>query len=286
MDYKNINKFFYLKCNGNFGDYINKIFLSKLLNRNLIFSDKHDQIHYVTTGSVLTKINNKSIVWGTGFISENSNLGGNHLSNKNKVIKKPLKIISVRGPLTRQKLINMGIECPKKYGDPLILFPLIYNNFTIKNTYKYGIIPHFIDKNNDNLKILINNLNNEAKIIDIIIINDNYKRFIDEILSCEYIISSSLHGVIMGIIYRKKTIFVEFSNNVIGNKFKFYDFFKSLNINYNVKNDYTINLLKNVINVNYNNVYKLTIEMIQHCPFILNKNIMLKTYKSFVKNIN
>ena len=41
-------------------------------------------------------------------------------------------------------------------------------------------------------------------------VGENFKKLIDEINECKYIISSSLHGVIMGLIY-KKTIFLEFS---------------------------------------------------------------------------
>lgn len=67
-----------------------------------------------------------------------------------------------------------------------------------------------------------------------ILVGTNYKKIIDKILSCEVIISSSLRGVILGVIYKKKTVFTEFSDKVVENGFKFFDFFESLDINYNV----------------------------------------------------
>jgi pyruvyltransferase len=279
--YKNITKFYYNSGNGNFGDYINNIFFKKLLNKNLQFSTNHSSYHYFTTGSILSQVNEYSIIWGSGFISKNSNIGGNNFkSNSNKVVKKPFKILSVRGPLTRNKFIRMGIDCPERYGDPLLLFPIIYHNFNIPIKYKYGIIPHYIDEYSQNLKTLISNLDN-VRVINIKLKNNNYKEFIDEILSCEYIISSSLHGLMMGIVYRKKTIFIEFSNNVIGGKFKFLDFFASLKIKYNFLNDYSSNIINNVIKVDYNILRELIHNMINYCKFIEDKEILLNKYKEF-----
>lgn len=285
-----INNFYYNIGRYNFGDSINKIFFKKLLNNNkLNFKNKHNELHYITTGSVLECANKFSIVYGTGFISINSNIGMNTITGKgtNKVISKPYKIISVRGPKTRKKLLLMNIECTENYGDPLLLFPIIYNNFNIKeNKNKIGIIPHYIDKKCDNLINLINNLNkNNFKInnIDIILPKNNYKNFIDNILECEYIISSSLHGVMMGLIYRKKTIFLPFSNKVVGNNFKFFDFFESLNIEYKIKLIYNINILNNIIMIDYNKLKNIINNMIEIAPFINNKDELKNKYNLFHK---
>jgi len=170
----------------------------------------------------------------------------------NKAYVKPLKVISVRSPKTREKLINMGVECPQIYGDPLLMFPLVYNPIIKNLSKKIGIIPHYKDKKSQNIKFLVNDLvkyKYAPKVIDIEV-GCNYKKFIDEIMQCEVIISSSLYGIIMGIIYKKKTILVEFSTKVIGNLFKFNDFFDSLNIKYKVKNTFNHRILQNKININ------------------------------------
>ena len=55
------------------------------------------------------------IVYGTGAMNPNW-----------KIIGKPNKIISVRGPKTRQVFVSNGIYCPECYGDPVLLLPVFY----------------------------------------------------------------------------------------------------------------------------------------------------------------
>lgn len=270
----------------NFGDGINKLFWS-LITKKEIFNNKW-KLHYLTTGSIMNLANKNSIILGTGFISKNGDLGGGSFhstSNKKKTI--PHKILSVRGPLTRNKLLEFGLNCPEIYGDPLILFPIIYDQM-IKNEknneIKIGIIPHGIDQNSEKYKLLYKNLTEKYKVkfIDIKVGN-NYKKLIDEINECSHIISSSLHGVIMGIVYKKKTCFIQFSNKVVGGEFKFQDFFKSINIDYKLKNLYDSNILNNIINVDYNKLVRTGCALIDIIPFISNsqKEDFIFKYKQF-----
>jgi pyruvyltransferase len=268
----------------NFGDAVNNIFWEKITNKKIIY--KPNEIHYITTGSIMCLVKNNSIIFGTGFISEKGDLGGsNFRSIQNKKYVRPSKVISVRGPLSRNKLLAYGIQCPENYGDPLILMPCIYNKSSIITNVIIGIIPHYVDKNNNNLRILKKNLENKGYKVNIIDIEigNNYQKIIDEINKCKYIISSSLHGVIMGLVYKKKTIFVEFSNKVVGNIFKFQDFFKSIKINYKNNNIYTHNLLKHIIPINYNNLTNMGLKLISLIPFIDNnrKEEISKIYKNF-----
>jgi len=280
-----MNNNFFCLGGDNFGDGINCIFFDLLANKKFNYNRKNS-LHYLATGSILKFCNENSIVIGTGFIDEDDDLGScNFNKMTNKIIYKPNKIILVRGPKTRNKLIKMGIECPENYGDPLILFPLIYNNISIKEIKnKIGLIPHYIDYNNENTNLLKNNLNNNynVELIDIKT-GINYKPFIDKILSCEIIISSSLHGIIMGIIYKKKVIFTEFSDKVIGNKFKFFDFFESINIKYNFLNFNHINLHKNYIEYKIDNLKNIGLSMINLYPFIENerKDFLINEWKKY-----
>jgi len=254
----------------NFGDAISHIFYTKLSLRNVNkVSTNHCNDFYLSTGSHLLLCNKNSVILGAGFISENDDLGrGDWNEYTNKIYNIPKKIISVRGPLTRQKLLNMGVECPDKYGDPLIVFPLVYNP-SIKRTSKIGIIPHYIDKDSSKFLYLKNMLGSKygIKVIDILT-GVNYTEFIDNICSCEYIISSSLHGVIMGVAYNRKTIFTEFSNNVIGDKFKFKDFFASIKTEYNSPDYNDPDILKYIINVKNNDMINIGNSIINECPFI------------------
>lgn len=214
------NKILFHVTQNNFGDDINFYLLSKLSGRkvfsatNLLISDM-DNIVFI--GSILQKyVSTKSIVWGAGVIKDDF-----------KLPEKPKEVRAVRGPKTRQWLLNHGVNCPPIYCDPALLLPLFYSP-KIRRRYKYGIIPHYIDWNNPNVRILKGILGRNACLIDM----KHYgsvKKLIDRLNECEYIISSSLHGLILSDAYRIPNIWVEFSNNVAGDGFKFHDYCMSIN---------------------------------------------------------
>jgi hypothetical protein len=91
--------------------------------------------------------------------------------------------------------------------------------------YKLGIIPHFRDKNNLWLKCHFSQ-NPEIKIIDIQ--NNNPLKVVDDMLECEKIISSSLHGIIITDAYAVPSLWFELSDLVEGTGFKFRDYFASV----------------------------------------------------------
>lgn len=154
----------------------------------------------------------KSIIWGSGVVYPNQ-----------KISAKPKEVFAVRGPLTRQYLLNNGIDCPEVYGDPALLFPRYYNPKTIKK-YKLGIIPHFRDKKNRLIKEF--ERNKSVLIIDVQCIHP-WHHFIDDICSCEYIASSSLHGIIISDAYRVPNVWVEFPDGE-SKSFAFLDYLKSV----------------------------------------------------------
>lgn len=159
-------------------------------------------------------------------------MGVGFIKQYEKINIKPQKILSVRGPRTRDILLKNNISCPETYGDPLILFPLYYNPPS-ENRYDIGVLPHYIDYDNSNTNHLINQLSKKYRVTKIDIrVGNNYEPFIQQIKESDSIISSSLHGVIMGVVYGKKTFYVSFSNKVSGGDFKFNDFFDSLDIKY------------------------------------------------------
>jgi len=269
----------------NFGDVVGYEFY-KFLSQQPIknVSLRKNIKSYICVGSILEHIKSNHTAMGVGFIKKHETINI-----------RPEKILSVRGPLTRDILLKNNIKCPEKYGDPLILFPLYYNP-SCKNQYDIGVIPHYIDYNNSNTDHLINHLSKKYSVKKINIrTGNNYKPFIEQIKASNYIISSSLHGVIMGIVYAKKTIYVRVSNKVIGGDFKFNDFFQSLDIQYpcNVYNKnniedadaYIDDLLKKPIPVDKNNLYKIGVDIITVCPFInkARKNQLIEYWCSYTK---
>lgn len=205
-------KLFWLKRTQNFGDSLNPILLSKLTGKKIQWIKSYSpETHYLMMGSILDAATKDTIVWGSGFISQESHC-----------FEKPKKVCAVRGPKSREKLIEDGIDCPEVYGDPALLLPRIYTP-SVNTTYKLGIIPHFVDKEHpwfENIK------HDDIKIINIQ--NPNIFAVVDEILSCEKIASSSLHGIIVADAYHIPSLWVEFSDKVTGKGFKFLDYFLSV----------------------------------------------------------
>ena len=211
--------YYYNKCkcrnNYNFGDFITLFIFENLFLKKPILDinggvKKEDVV--IAAGSILSSSRKNSIIWGTGFMFGNEK------------IKKPRKILSVRGPLTRNRLLNIGIECPENYGDIGLILPYFYYP-EVKKKYKLGIIPHYVDKIKFN-EIYKNNDEN-VKIIDV---TDPIHNVINDILACEATISSSLHGIIVSHAYNIKCMWIRITDKIGGGNFKFRDYYGSLNI--------------------------------------------------------
>ena len=207
----------YDKHRKNMGDILNPFIANTLGSKKVKRISKRNckkYEHYFMIGSILQRCTDKSIIWGSGIISKNSILD-----------QKPKKVLAVRGPLTRKKLIEQNIECPEVYGDPALLLPEIYPDPGTKKEYKLGVIAHFNDKRDPWLKQQFLS-SADVKIIDIQ--NKNPLKVVDEMLSCEKIISSSLHGIIVADAYNIPAIWVEFEHPFEDGHFKFQDYFLSV----------------------------------------------------------
>jgi pyruvyltransferase len=244
----------YDKHRNNLGDILNPIiaqhFGSKEVKRISKRNCKRFE-HYFMIGSILQRCTDKSIIWGSGLISE-----------KAECQQAPKKILAVRGPLTRKKLIEQGISCPEIFGDPALLLPEIYPSPNKIIKYKLGIIPHFNDKNDAWLRLKFLN-QADIKIIDI---QNKYPlKVVDEMLSCEKIISSSLHGIIIADAYKIPSVWIEFEKPFEDGHFKFQDYFHS--VSRSVEGPVKINEFKSlndIINVFEPYSIKIDLELLKN----------------------
>ena len=208
----------------NWGDDINIFFLQILFKRNIavfhytIYSRFLRKIgrgnNYLIIGSTITMLTNeKSIIWGAGVIDPTRPL-----------LHKPQKVLAVRGPLTRKYLLENEVNCPSIYGDPALLLPKVYSP-KVEKKYKLGIIPHYDDYDNQ----LLNSLKEDKTILFIKMEGyTDWLDIIDQILSCEMVASSSLHGLIVAEAYSVPNLWIEISGQLMGGRFKFQDFFSSI----------------------------------------------------------
>ena len=273
----------------NIGDALNHWLYSSLSGKRLRrVRPKFKDIAFLTAGSILRLCRRNHVVMGSGFISNDDDLGKTNWEGpyNNEVIQKPLNILSVRGPKTARKLERMGIPAPKHFGDPLLLAPLVYNP-TIKKKYEVGFIPHYVDQNNRNFLELQNRISEKHRTRFINIISGkNPRRFFRQLKSCETIISSSLHGVIFGLAYGCKTIYRPFSNDLIGDGFKFDDFFESAGIDYEIPDLNQSNFLKSDIKYSAANLIHLGHDIVNVCPFISRqrKIILNENWQKLIKS--
>lgn len=252
------------KSKENYGDLLGKYLVEKISQKEVIWSkpskfsiqDFFSPI-FVTIGSILTNVNHKCIVWGSGIIS------------KTYPIKKA-KFLAVRGPQTRIHLIKQGYDVPEIYGDPALLLPKFYNP-KIEKEYAVGIVPHYRDF--DRIKDFYKNIDN-VLLIDLM--TNDVEATTNAFLKCKKIVSSSLHGIIVAHAYRIPAVWQKFSDDVFGDDVKYQDYFESINIStyksntVNVKMD--INQLEGLFKYKeslpeIHVVNKLCKNLIEVCPF-------------------
>lgn len=213
---------YYKFTNNNWGDDVSLIIAALVSKRRIIpyqyslFSRYGKKKNYLCIGSIIPwLIHKRSIVWGSG-------IGVSSLEMELK----PLEIFSVRGPLTREYFRKKGLDCPAVYGDPALLFPLFYSP-VMKKKYKIGIILHYNDCIERNYKILSEYSKEDVCLISLDSYN-NWKYFIDAVCSCDFILSTSLHGVIIADTYSVPNIWCEFTYRVEENGLKFRDYYLSV----------------------------------------------------------
>lgn len=204
---------YYAACRGlnNFGDELTP-YIIKHFGYEAEFTHKKED-HVFMSGSILWEAQSNTTVLGAGFGSSNQKIEG----GQNPVIK------LVRGPLTENIINRQGFNTERLFGDPGLILPHIYLPSKEKS-YGLGIIPHYIDKNVESIA----NFSSERESILVIDIQKDINVVIDQILECEMTISSSLHGLIASHVYGVPSLWVEFSDGVLGDGFKFRDYFASV----------------------------------------------------------
>lgn len=171
----------------NLGDDLSRVIVEYMLSLRNIPFDKtiKGRKHLYAVGSIITAGLQDCTIWGSGIL---------RATMLNRVKGRKFDIRSVRGPVTRIILEDMGYQVPEIYGDPAIILPEIYSPRNIEKKYKYGIIIHK-DQNLTSSEDEDFTKRNDVLLIDIR--TRDYKGFVDMVLSCEIIISSSLHGIII-----------------------------------------------------------------------------------------
>ena len=196
---KNIRNLY--KQEYNVGDLLSSLLVERIVNYYGSVYEKATR-PLLAIGSIMHFARTSDVVWGTGV---NGKIPLSQLSFDN------LDVRAVRGPMTREILIGMGIECPKVYGDPGILTADFFPVRVCKQV-DIGYIPH--------MEEVIIDVPNGVKLISPLL---SLPEFINEILSCTKVISSSLHGVIIAESYGVSAVLL--GNTSGETDFKYQDYY-------------------------------------------------------------
>ena len=202
----------------NYGDLLSKYLIEKISGRSVKWIHPKKQPwyrpnkkNYLAIGSILHHATEKSIVWGSGIIDR-----------KHKVVQADFR--AVRGPRTREYLLDLGYKCPAVFGDPALLLPK-YLSPEKQKKWKIGFIPHYLD-----YKEVAEAYRNEADILVIDMMTLDVEEVTKQITECRCTISSSLHGLIVSHAYNIPSVWVEFSGKLFGDGIKFIDYYESVDL--------------------------------------------------------
>lgn len=105
--------------------------------------------------------------------------------------------------------------------DPGLMMSRLYSpDKPVKKTHKVGIIPHYVDEARIRRKY-------GSKYHIISMCTSDMERLANDILSCEVILSSSLHGIIFAHSYGIPAYHVQFTDFFNNGNFKFADYYSS-----------------------------------------------------------
>jgi pyruvyltransferase len=190
------------KNNQNFGDALAPKLLKYFTGNKVVFSNAEES-EIALIGSIAEHLpeSYSGTIAGIGMIN-------------NKTFKDFSKanVLALRGSLTLERT---NIKNNILLADPGLIAIDLIDTF-IKKEYKVGVIAHYVDKD------LI--ARDDELVINVF---DPIEKVLHDIASCESIISSSLHGIIVADSLGIPRMWKE-NKKIIGNGFKFYDYASSI----------------------------------------------------------
>lgn len=160
----------------NFGDTLSVVLVERMVGKPITKASIKEQ-KLLAIGSILHFAKDGDVVWGSGVNSK-------HPTHKdyNFVY---LDVRSVRGPLTRKFLMSLGVKVPEVYGDPALLLPRFFPEFKVNPIREYIVIPHISE---------IDLFKGQPNVV---LPTEGWKNVVQKIVESKFVISSSLHGIIV-----------------------------------------------------------------------------------------
>ena len=200
----------------NFGDWLSPE-LCQLLSGRPVLHATPNQADLVAIGSILQRVKNrfwnrKTHIWGSGFIANQDPVRTRHFYH------------AVRGKKTASLIKGAEIAA---LGDPGLLVDRLLPDYRdISKDCKVGLVPHYKDQTNPYVKVISDRFK-DTKILDIY---SGTQEFLRQSAACEFIFSSSLHGLIVADAFGIPNGWIKLSDSVRGDDFKFQDYYSVFDI--------------------------------------------------------
>ena len=204
-------KLYWSSSKRNFGDWLSPAICARVSGRPIDYAPIH-RCDLVAAGSLLGRLRHgwwahKVHVWGTGFIAARPPLSSCH------------RYHAVRGLKSAALLKVTEIQA---FGDPGLLADLILPDAAeVHRSHPLGIIPHYKDRTGAATKEIAAKLP-EARILDVF---SEPVTLLREIASHQFILSSSLHGLVAADALGIPNRWLKLSEAVRGDDFKFQDYY-------------------------------------------------------------
>jgi pyruvyltransferase len=196
-------RMFWWRGRRNFGDEMAPAVVEWALGSEPVWVSSSYQGKVVAQGSILSHARRGDVVWGSGSID------GSPFDPPDGC-----RILAVRGPLTRRTIRG---DVPKVYGDPALLLPRFCRD-AVKKTFQIGVVPHVVDREE-----VLTSLSKPDPAILVIDVSYPWQEVVRSVRSCEAIISSSLHGLIVAEAYGIPASWIRVTDRIEGGQFKFND---------------------------------------------------------------
>lgn len=157
-------------------------------------------------------------VWGTGFVC--------YKKKDTPFYRKDMRFAAVRGELSKarvEKILGKKLDIPT--GDAGILASYLLK-VPVRKKYKTGIIAHYKEQTDAAFQQMME-FYPDTLFIDV---RQHPSAVIKQIAACECIVSSSLHGLIIADSLGIPNIHVKVTNNLLGDGFKFDDYYSAYHL--------------------------------------------------------
>lgn len=170
-----------------------------------------EQAHLLSVGSVFAMATPQSVIWGTGLMGPDFDTPQVPAD----------QISALRGKLSANLLIKSGFPLKDiAFGDPGILAAKIINKDIAPVDGRIGFIPHISDRRHPASRAFRKHDN-----VFFLNVADEPTVFLEKMKTCQYIASSSLHGLIFADALGIPNTWITIGGKLGGGFFKFHDYY-------------------------------------------------------------